>query len=104
MSIKPLYDRVVIKRLAAETVTKAGIVIPEKSAEKATQGEVIAVGDGALLENGERRPLTVKVGDRVLFGQYAGNEVKLDGEEFLIVKESDIYAIVEQAHVEEKAA
>ncbi len=104
MSIKPLYDRVVVKRLAAETTTKGGIVIPDKAAEKSTQGEVVAVGDGALLDNGELRTLTVKAGDRVLFGQYAGSEVKIDGEDYLIIKESEILAIVEQSEIKEKAA
>ncbi len=104
MSIKPLYDRVVVKRLAAETTTKGGIVIPDKAAEKSTQGEVVAVGDGALLDNGELRTLSVKTGDRVLFGQYAGSEVKIDGEDYLIIKESEILAIVEQSEIKEKAA
>lgn len=104
MSIKPLYDRVVVKRLAAETTTKGGIVIPEKAAEKSTQGEVIAVGDGAPLDNGSVRALSVKVGDRILFGQYTGTEVKIDGETYLIVKESEIFAVVEQSAVQEKAA
>lgn len=104
MSIKPLYDRVVVKRLAAETTTKGGIVIPDKAAEKSTQGEVYAVGEGALLDTGELRPLAVKAGDIVLFGQYAGSEVKIDGETYLIIKESEIFAIVEQSNVQEKAA
>lgn len=104
MSIKPLYDRVVIKRLAAETKTKGGIVIPDKAAEKPTQGEVVAVGEGALLDNGSLRSLSVKTGDRVLFGQYAGSEVKIDGEDYLIIKESEIFAIVEQENVQEIAA
>ncbi|WP_373081278.1 co-chaperone GroES [Zhongshania sp.] len=104
MSIKPLYDRVLVKRLAAETKSKGGIVIPDKSAEKPTQGEVVAVGDGALLENGQQRPLAVNTGDRVLFGQYAGTEVKIDGETFLIIKESEIFAVIEQSEIQEKAA
>lgn len=104
MQLKPLYDRVVIRRLEAETTTKGGIVIPDKSADKSTQGEVLAVGSGTVTDNGELRPLTVKVGDRVLFGQYAGSEVKLDGETYLIVRESDILAIIETAQVQEKAA
>ncbi len=95
MSIRPLYDRVVVKRLAAETTTKGGIVIPDKAAEKPSQGEVVAVGEGALLDNGERRPLAVKAGDRVLFGQYAGSEVKIDGDDYLIIKESEIFALIE---------
>ncbi|MEX1669785.1 co-chaperone GroES [Zhongshania guokunii] len=104
MSIKPLYDRVLVKRLAAETKSKGGIVIPDKSAEKPTQGEVVAVGAGAILENGQQRPLAVKVGDRILFGQYAGSEVKIDGETYLIIKENEIFAVVEQAEIQEKAA
>ncbi len=95
MSIRPLYDRVVVKRLAAESTTKGGIVIPDKAAEKPSQGEVVAVGEGALLDNGERRPLAVKAGDRVLFGQYAGSEVKIDGDDYLIIKESEIFALIE---------
>ncbi len=95
MSIRPLYDRVVVKRLAAETTTNGGIVIPDKAAEKPSQGEVVAVGEGALLDNGERRPLAVKAGDRVLFGQYAGSEVKIDGDDYLIIKESEIFALIE---------
>lgn len=104
MSIRPLYDRVVVKRLPAETVSAGGIVIPDKAAEKPTQGEVVAVGQGAQLENGELRPLAVKEGDRVLFGQYAGTEIKLAGETYLIVKESDILAVMEQIEAEEEAA
>jgi chaperonin GroES len=104
MSIKPLYDRVVVKRLAAETTTKSGIVIPDNAAEKSTQGEVCAVGDGALLDNGELRPLAVKVGDRVLFGEYAGSEVKVEGDSYLVIRESDILAILEGSDAQEKAA
>ncbi len=104
MALKPLYDRVVVRRLEAETTTKSGIIIPEKSAEQPTQGEVIAVGEGAVSESGELRTLLVNVGDRVLFGQYSGTKVKVDGEELLIMKESDILAIVEQTEIEEKAA
>lgn len=104
MSLKPLYDRVVVRRLAAETTTKSGIVIPDTAAEKSTQGEVIAVGAGTLLDNGELRPLAVKVGDRILFGQYAGNEIKIDGENYLIIRETDILAIIENTQVQEKAA
>lgn len=104
MSLKPLYDRVVVRRLAAETTTKSGIVIPETAAEKSTQGEVIAAGTGTVLENGELRPLAVKTGDRILFGQYAGNEIKIDGETYLIIRESDILAIIENTRVQEKAA
>ncbi|UZJ43058.1 co-chaperone GroES [Marinimicrobium sp. C6131] len=104
MSIKPLYDRVVVKRLAAETTSKGGIVIPDKAAEKSTQGEVVAVGDGALLDNGQLRPLSIQVGDRIVFGQYAGSEIKMEGDTYLIIKESDILAVVEQPRAQEKAA
>lgn len=104
MTLKPLYDRVVVRRLEAEATTKGGIIIPDKSAEKPTQGEVVAVGDGVVTDTGELRALLVKKGDRVLFGQYAGSQVKVDGEELLIMKESDILAIVEQKQVKEKAA
>lgn len=104
MLIKPLYDRLVVRRLEAETTTKGGIVIPDKSAEKSNRGEVLAVGDGALLDNGELRPLAVKVGDRVLFGQYAGTEITHNGETYLIVRETDILAVIEETGVQEKAA
>src|SRR5690606_10253235 len=104
MQIKPLYDRVVVRRLDAETTTKGGIVIPDKSAEKSTQGEVLAVGSGALLENGNQRPLEGKVGDRVLFAPYAGSEIKLDGETYLIVRESDILAVIDAVEAQENAA
>ena len=104
MRVKPLYDRVVIKHLAAENTSKGGIVIPDNAAEKPTQGEVVAVGDGAVLDNGERRPLTVKVGDRVLFGEYAGTEIKVDGDKWLVMRESDILAIFDETQRQEKAA
>lgn len=104
MSIRPLDDRIVVKRLEAETTTAGGIVIPDKSAEKPSQGGVVAVGEGALLENGARRELAVKIGDRVLFGKYAGNEVKLNGETLLIMRESDVLAVIEESEAEEKAA
>lgn len=104
MSLKPLYDRVVVRRLEAETTTKAGIIIPDKSAEKPTQGEVIAVGDGIATESGDFRSLLVKTGDKVLFGQFSGSPIKLNGEELLILKESDILAIIEEQNIEEKAA
>ncbi|MBR9884104.1 MAG: co-chaperone GroES [Oceanospirillales bacterium] len=104
MSIRPLHDRLVVKRLAAETTTKGGIVIPDSSAEKPSQGEVIAVGEGALLENGERRQLDVRVGDRVLFAKYSGTEIKLDGETLLVMRESDVLAVIENIQSEEKAA
>ena len=104
MNIRPLHDRVVVRRLEAETTTKGGIVIPDSATEKPIQGEVVAVGDGTLLDSGERRPLDLRVGDRVLFGKYAGTEVKLDGEELLVMREADIMAVIEDAKTEVKAA
>ncbi|MDH3221877.1 MAG: co-chaperone GroES [Gammaproteobacteria bacterium] len=104
MNIRPLYDRVVVRRTESETTTKGGIVIPDSATEKPNQGEVLAVGPGALLENGETVPLAVSVGDRVLFGKYATSELKIDGEEVLVIKESDILAVIEQDLAAEVAA
>ncbi len=95
MSIRPLHDRVVISRLEEETKTAGGILLPGSAAEKPSQGVVVAVGKGILRENGEVRPLDVQAGDKVLFGQYAGTTVKVDGEELLIMKEGDILAILQ---------
>jgi len=94
MNIRPLHDRVVIRRVEEETKTAGGILLPGSAAEKPSQGEVIAVGNGIIKENGDVRPLDVKAGDKVLFGQYAGSTVKVDGEEFLIMKESEIFAVL----------
>ncbi|MCS7176979.1 MAG: co-chaperone GroES [Candidatus Kapabacteria bacterium] len=94
MKLTPLYDRVVVKPAPPEEVTKGGIIIPDTAKEKPQQGEVVAVGKGKLTEDGKLIPLQVKVGDRVLFGKYAGTEVTIDGEEYLIMRESDIYAII----------
>jgi len=104
VNIRPLYDRVVVRRTESETTTKGGIVIPDSATEKPNQGEVLAVGPGALLENGETVPLAVSVGDRVLFGKYATSELKIDGEEVLVIKESDILAVIEQDLAAEVAA
>jgi chaperonin GroES len=95
MNIRPLYDRVVVKRKEEEETSAGGIVLPGSAKEKPTQGEVLAVGEGKLLDNGEVRPVGVKVGDKVLFGQYSGNNVKLDGEELVILSESEIYGVIE---------
>ncbi|EHJ05426.1 MULTISPECIES: co-chaperone GroES [Marinobacter] len=95
MKIRPLHDRVVVRRKEEEEKTAGGIVLPGNAKEKPSQGEVIAVGNGRILENGETRSLAVKVGDTVVFGQYAGNTVKIDGEELLIMSESDIYGVLE---------
>lgn len=95
MKIRPLHDRVIIRRMEEERTTAGGIVIPDSATEKPSQGEVIAVGNGKILENGEVRALDVKVGDKVLFGKYAGNEVKVDDEELLVMREEDIMGVVE---------
>lgn len=95
MKIRPLHDRVVVRRKEEEEKTAGGIVLPGNAKEKPSQGEVIAVGNGRILDNGETRGLAVKVGDTVVFGQYAGNAVKVDGEELLIMSENDIYGVLE---------
>ncbi len=93
-NLKPLYDRVVIKRTEEEKMSAGGIVIPDSATEKPIKGEVIAVGEGKALDNGSVRAPKVKVGDQVLFGKYSGTEVKLDGTDYLVVKEDDIFAII----------
>lgn len=95
MNIRPLHDRVVVRRKEEETTTASGIVLPGSATEKPTQGEVLAVGTGRIQSNGDVRELAVKVGDTVLFGQYSGQAVKFDGEELLIMKEEEIYGILQ---------
>jgi len=95
MNIRPLHDRVIVKRKEEETTSPGGIVIPDTAKEKPIRGEVIAVGRGKLLDNGDQRPLEVKAGDQVLFGKYAGTEVKVDGEDLLVMREDDIMAVLE---------
>ena len=95
MNLRPLNDRVIVKRLENETKTASGIVIPDNAAEKPDQGEVLAVGPGKHDEDGDRIEMSVKVGDRVLFGKYSGQTVKVDGEELLVMKEDDLFAVVE---------
>jgi len=95
MKIRPLHDRVIVKRLEEERTSPGGIVIPDTAAEKPIQGKVIAVGKGKILEDGNVRPLDVKVGDKVLFGKYSGTEVKVDGEELLVMREEDVMAVIE---------
>jgi len=95
MKLKPLYDRVVVKKIEEEQKSPGGIILPDTAKEESQLGEVIAVGEGKLLENGEIRPLKVKKGDKVIFSKYAGNEIKVEGEELLILREEDILAIVE---------
>ncbi len=95
MNIRPLHDRVVVRRLEEETTTAGGIVLPDSAAEKPSQGEVLAIGTGKILDNGETRPLDVSVGDKVIFGQYGGSTVKIDDEELLILNESEIFGVLE---------
>jgi chaperonin GroES len=96
MNIRPLHDRVVIKRLEEEQKTSGGIVIPDTAAEKPQKGEVVAVGNGKILDNGETRALDVKVGDQVLFGKFSGTEIKVDDDELLVMREEDILAVLEK--------
>ncbi|MEA5097147.1 MAG: co-chaperone GroES [Burkholderiaceae bacterium] len=96
MKLRPLYDRIIVKRLDQETKTASGIVIPDAAAEKPDQGEVLAVGSGRVSEDGKVRELTVKVGDQVLFGKYSGQTVKIDGQEYLVMREDDVMAIVQK--------
>ena len=103
-SFRPLHDRVVVRRVKEEEKTKGGIIIPDTAQEKPQEGEVIAVGPGARDEDGERIPLDVKVGDRILFGKWSGTEVKIDGEDLLIMKESDIMGVIDASAKARKAA
>lgn len=95
MNIRPLHDRVIIKRMEEERTTAGGIVIPDTAAEKPIRGEVIAVGNGKIMENGELRPLDIKVGDKVLFGKYSGTEVKVEDQDLLVMREEDVMAVIE---------
>lgn len=95
MKIRPLHDRVIVKRVEEEKKSAGGIIIPDAAAEKPIQGIVKAVGKGKILENGEIRPLDLKVGDKVLFGKYSGTEVKVDGEDVLVMREEDVMAVIE---------
>lgn len=104
MGFTPLHDRVLVRRIEAEEKTAGGIIIPDTAKEKPQEGEIIAVGAGARDEDGERIPLDVKVGDRILFGKWSGTEVKLDGEDLIIMKESDILGIITPAAEVRKAA
>jgi chaperonin GroES len=104
MKFRPLHDRVVVKRIDAEEKTKGGIIIPDTAKEKPQEGEVIAVGPGARDESGKLVPLDLKAGERILFGKWSGTEIKLDGEELLIMKESDVMGVVESRAAEKRAA
>ena len=104
MTFRPLHDRVVVKRLEGEEKTKGGIIIPDSAKEKPQEGKIIAVGPGARDESGKLVPLDLKVGDNILFGKWSGSEVKIDGEDLLIMKESDILGVIEGATAARKAA
>ncbi len=95
MKIRPLHDRVIVQRIEEEAKTKGGIIIPDTAKEKPQEGKVIAVGPGKILENGTKTTLDVKVGDKILFGKYSGSEIKIDGEEFLMMREEDILGVIE---------
>ena len=104
MKFRPLHDRVVVRRLEGEEKTKGGIIIPDNAKEKPQEGEIIAVGSGARDESGKLVPLDVKAGDRILFGKWSGTEVKIDGEDLLIMKESDVMGVLEVTAARRKAA
>ena len=104
MAFRPLHDRVLVRRVEAEEKTAGGIIIPDTAKEKPQEGEVISVGPGTLNDKGELRPLDVKAGDRVLFGKWSGTEVRIDGQDLLIMKESDIMGVIEQSAEAKKAA
>ncbi len=95
LGIRPLHDRIIVKRLEEELKTKGGIIIPDSAKEKPQEGEVLAVGNGKILEDGKRAPLEIKAGDRVLFSKYSGTEIKVNGEELLIIREDDVQAVME---------
>jgi len=96
MKVKPLYDRILVKRLNTEEKTKGGIIIPETAKEKPQEGKVVSVGKGKLLEDGSTRPLDVKAGDRILFSKYGGTEINIEGDEYLILREDEVLAVVEE--------
>nr|CAD6617284.1 molecular chaperone GroES [Rhizobium sp. TCK] len=104
MTFRPLHDRILVRRVDSEEKTKGGIIIPDTAKEKPQEGEVIAVGPGARNEQGQIQALDVKVGDRILFGKWSGTEIKIDGEELLIMKESDVMGVIEARVAEKKAA
>ncbi|QND56130.1 MULTISPECIES: co-chaperone GroES [Mesorhizobium] len=104
MTFRPLHDRILVRRIEAEEKTAGGIIIPDTAKEKPQEGEVIAVGPGARDESGKLTPLDVKIGDRILFGKWSGTEIKLNGEDLLIMKESDVMGVIEQTAAVKKAA
>jgi chaperonin GroES len=104
MAFRPLHDRILVRRIEAEEKSAGGIIIPDTAKEKPSEGEVIAVGSGARSESGQLQPLDVKVGDRILFGKWSGTEIRLDGEDLLVMKESDVMGVIEQTSTLKKAA
>ncbi|NKB56530.1 MAG: co-chaperone GroES [Alphaproteobacteria bacterium] len=104
MKFRPLHDRVLVRRIDGEEKSAGGIIIPDSAQEKPSEGEIIAVGSGARSENGDITPMDVQVGDRILFGKWSGTEIKVDGEELLIMKEPDIMGVMEQTKAKKKAA
>ena len=104
MTFRPLHDRILVRRIEAEEKTAGGIIIPDTAKEKPQEGEVIAVGPGARDESGKLTPLDLKIGDRILFGKWSGTEIKLDGEDLIIMKESDVMGVIEQTATVKKAA
>ena len=104
MKIRPLYDRIVVKRIEEQETVRGGIIIPDSAKEKPQEGEVVAVGNGKRLEDGKLVPLDVKVGDRILFGKYSGSDIKLDGEEYMIMREDEILGILDKEPVAAKKA
>jgi chaperonin GroES len=104
MAFRPLHDRVVVRRIEPEEKSKGGIIIPDTAKEKPQEGEIVAVGPGARDENGQLQPLGVKTGDRVLFGKWSGTEVRIDGQDLLIMKESDIMGVIEETSAKKKKA
>ena len=103
MKIRPLHDRIVVKRIEEKETIQGGIIIPDTAKEKPQEGEVVAVGQGKRLEDGKLIPLDVKAGDRILFGKYSGSEIKLDGEEFLIIREDEVLGVIEDTPKKAKA-
>ncbi len=103
MNIRPLYDRIMVKRIEEKETIKGGIIIPDTAKEKPQEGEVVAVGQGKRLEDGKIVPLDVKAGDRILFGKYSGSDIKLDGEEYLIMREDEVLGVIEQTSKTAKA-
>jgi chaperonin GroES len=104
MNLRPLYDRIVVRRIEQKEQVQGGIIIPDSAKEKPQEGEVVAVGKGKRLEDGSVVPLDVKAGDRILFGKYSGSDIKMDGQEYLIMREDEVLGVLEGASVKEKAA